>query len=126
MAPAFGGGRRKTCCKTCHGVVLLKEKPEAVSSKQATPSNLTKQETTTTTTSTKNASIDNASTYHQSGYSTPKSKRSHIPELPSCPPAPKKRRLIALHRPENSPSVSFFTSPDLDLFFLCALHEISL
>ncbi|THU64378.1 hypothetical protein C4D60_Mb01t25850 [Musa balbisiana] len=60
------------------------------------------------------------------GSATPKAKTSRIPENLSCPPAPKKRRVTALRWSENTPPVPFFTSPDLDLFFLYALREISL
>ncbi|RRT60061.1 hypothetical protein B296_00034842 [Ensete ventricosum] len=60
------------------------------------------------------------------GSSTPKAKTSRIPEHLSCPPAPKKRRVTGLRWSESTPPVPFFTSPDLDLFFLYALREISL
>lgn len=47
---------------------------------------------------------------------TPKAKECRIPELLTCPPAPRKRRAISRHRPV--PSEGFFSSPELDLLFV--------
>ncbi|KAI3409351.1 uncharacterized protein J3R85_019424 [Psidium guajava] len=58
--------------------------------------------------------------------STPKGKRFCIPKIQTCPPAPMKKRvrdsdcLSSLHR---SP-ISFFASPDIELFFF-APHGLS-
>ncbi|GLJ21925.1 hypothetical protein SUGI_0410370 [Cryptomeria japonica] len=45
---------------------------------------------------------------------TPKAKENRIAELLTCPPAPRKRRITCRHRVV----LPFFTSPDLDSFFL--------
>ncbi|KAL3850126.1 hypothetical protein ACJIZ3_012008 [Penstemon smallii] len=57
---------------------------------------------------------------------TPKAKRNRIPEIQTCPPAPKKRRMVksssfTLRR--NTP-IAFFASPDIELFFYLALRGI--
>ncbi|KAJ8543805.1 hypothetical protein K7X08_025423 [Anisodus acutangulus] len=60
---------------------------------------------------------------------TPKAERFKIPEIKTCPPAPKKRRIISstssnnCHSIRRSP-VTFFAPPDLDLFFFLALGDI--
>lgn len=59
-----------------------------------------------------------------SGCSTPKGQRFRIPELLSCPPAPKKRR-VALRCSSQISKVSFFNPPDLETFFLFASRDIS-
>ncbi|KAJ7959755.1 Cyclin-dependent protein kinase inhibitor SMR13 [Quillaja saponaria] len=58
-----------------------------------------------------------------SACSTPKAQRFQIPEILTCPPAPKKQRVhsnCSLHR---SP-IAFFAPPDLELFFFFALGNI--
>ncbi|KAF3442566.1 hypothetical protein FNV43_RR16482 [Rhamnella rubrinervis] len=54
--------------------------------------------------------------------STPKAKRFKIPELLSCPPAPKKRRVASNYSSTRSPK-AFFAPPDLELFFFFALRN---
>lgn len=113
MAPAFRPGRRKTHCEPYPGHFkkkLSEDLTDGGCSTQAMPSNLEEKSTVA----------------HVAGYSTPKTKKSRIPEQLSCPPAPKKRKITnaANLHPNTSPSISFFTSPDLDLFFLYALREI--
>ncbi|KAI4305088.1 hypothetical protein L6164_028477 [Bauhinia variegata] len=59
-----------------------------------------------------------------SGCTTPKAERFRIPEISTCPPAPKKPRVLpncSLHRTP----ISFFAPPDLELFFFVALRDIS-
>ncbi|KAI9196533.1 hypothetical protein LWI28_024738 [Acer negundo] len=61
-----------------------------------------------------------------SGCSTPKAERFRIPEIVTCPPAPKKQRVMtssncSLHRTP----IAFYAPPDLELFFFCALRDIS-
>ncbi|KAI3822868.1 hypothetical protein L1987_10467 [Smallanthus sonchifolius] len=56
------------------------------------------------------------------GCTTPKAQRYKIPAILTCPPAPKKRRLVAsctLRRP-----ISFFDPPDIELFFASHLTSI--
>ena len=55
--------------------------------------------------------------------STPKGHKFRIPEISTCPPAPKKPRVLtncSLRR-----SLSFFAPPDLDVFFCLALRDVS-
>ncbi|KAL7151865.1 hypothetical protein ABFS83_04G059000 [Erythranthe nasuta] len=69
--------------------------------------------------------------------STPKSKRFRIPEIKTCPPAPKKIRIVtggsggggySLMRRRSSSSgvtaVPYFAPPDIELFFYFALRGI--
>ncbi|KAI9080789.1 hypothetical protein K1719_037302 [Acacia pycnantha] len=50
------------------------------------------------------------------GCCTPKAERFKIPEIVSCPPAPKKTRVFQNYSSIRSP-IAFFSSPDIDLFF---------
>ncbi|PON89166.1 hypothetical protein TorRG33x02_150290 [Trema orientale] len=59
-----------------------------------------------------------------SGCSTPKGQRFRIPEVMTCPPAPKKQRVISNCSLQRSP-IAFFAPPDLELFFYFALRGIS-
>ncbi|CAJ2640192.1 cyclin-dependent protein kinase inhibitor SMR13 [Trifolium pratense] len=49
--------------------------------------------------------------------STPKGQKFRIPEISTCPPAPKKQRVVSNCSLRRSP-LSFFVPPDLDHFFL--------
>lgn len=90
---------------------------------------------TTTTTTTKNLLLldhdDDASSSSSSGSgcSTPKAQRFRIPEIVTCPPAPKKQRVVSncssLQRNPSSRPIAFFAPPDLELFFFFALRDIS-
>ncbi|MED6113229.1 hypothetical protein PIB30_068885 [Stylosanthes scabra] len=56
--------------------------------------------------------------------STPKGNKFRIPEISTCPPAPKKQRVISSSSSNCSlrrSPLSFFSPPDLDLFFFMAL-----
>ncbi|TKY53328.1 hypothetical protein E2542_SST24855 [Spatholobus suberectus] len=57
------------------------------------------------------------------GCSTPKGKRFRIPEVLTCPPAPKKRRVTITCSSKRSP-IAFFTSPDIELFFYSAIKSV--
>ncbi|XP_047978867.1 cyclin-dependent protein kinase inhibitor SMR9 [Salvia hispanica] len=59
-----------------------------------------------------------------SGSSTPKGERFRIPEMTSCPPAPKKRRIRAAVSCSLRRKPTFFASPDIDLFFYFALRGV--
>lgn len=59
-----------------------------------------------------------------SGCCTPKAQRFRIPEISTCPPAPKKQRLVSNCSLQRSP-IAFFAPPDLELFFFFALRDIS-
>jgi len=61
-----------------------------------------------------------------SGCATPKGKRFRIPEVLTCPPAPKKRRTLAIPSCSSKRSpVTLFASPDIELFFFSALWNVS-
>ncbi|KAJ8498416.1 hypothetical protein OPV22_008968 [Ensete ventricosum] len=114
MAPAFRG-RRKACWRPR----LRRQHKNSEPSRRPTDDVSAKQAMSDLE---EKRAIDIAA----AGSSTPKAKTSRIPEHLSCPPAPKKRRVTGLRWSESTPPVPFFTSPDLDLFFLYALREISL
>ncbi|CAK9164690.1 unnamed protein product [Ilex paraguariensis] len=58
-----------------------------------------------------------------SACSTPKAERFRIPEIQTCPPAPKKRRVVSSCSLQRTP-IAFFAPPDLELFFFFALQDI--
>ncbi|CAN8288310.1 unnamed protein product [Cochlearia groenlandica] len=63
-------------------------------------------------------------TSSSSGCCTPKSKKSRIPEMLTCPPAPKKLKMaqnIALKKRKRQ--IAFFANPDIELFFVISLGE---
>ncbi|PSS14545.1 Cyclin-dependent protein kinase [Actinidia chinensis var. chinensis] len=58
-----------------------------------------------------------------SGCSTPKGHRFQIPEILTCPPAPKKRRALPNCSIRRTP-IAFFAPPEIEQFFLLALRHI--
>lgn len=56
--------------------------------------------------------------------STPKAERFRIPEIVSCPPAPKKQRVNSNCLFRRTP-IAFFAPPDIELFFYFANRGIS-
>ncbi|KAK7278905.1 hypothetical protein RJT34_23944 [Clitoria ternatea] len=56
---------------------------------------------------------------------TPKGKRFRIPEMLTCPPAPKKRRSVTFTCSSKRSPIAFFASPDLELFFLSPTKFVS-
>ncbi|GMJ07087.1 hypothetical protein HRI_004377900 [Hibiscus trionum] len=56
--------------------------------------------------------------------STPKAPRFRIPEVDTCPPAPKKQRVLSNCSLQRTP-IAFFAPPDLELFFFFAHRDIS-
>ena len=62
--------------------------------------------------------VDDIST---SACSTPKAERFRIPEIQTCPPAPRKQRMISICSLQRRP-IAFFAPPDLELFFIYALQ----
>ncbi|PPD95483.1 hypothetical protein GOBAR_DD07487 [Gossypium barbadense] len=50
-------------------------------------------------------------------FSTPKAQRFRIPEMETCPPAPKKQRLLLSDCSLQTTPIAFFAPPDLELFF---------
>ncbi|CAN7018939.1 unnamed protein product [Brassica rapa subsp. trilocularis] len=72
-----------------------------------------------TSTSSSTSISSTATSTSPSGCCTPISKKSRIPEMLTCPPAPKKQRVaqnFALRRRQ----ISFFAPPDVELFFVFA------
>ncbi|KAL7084520.1 hypothetical protein ACP275_14G228100 [Erythranthe tilingii] len=63
---------------------------------------------------------NNVEMYCSSPCSTPKAERYRIPKIETCPPAPKKRRIVTNCSLKRT-SIAFFASPDIDLFFNFAL-----
>ncbi|PIN00856.1 hypothetical protein CDL12_26636 [Handroanthus impetiginosus] len=59
----------------------------------------------------------------ESSCSTPKAERYRIPEIQTCPPAPKKRRMSTSCSLRRT-SIAFFSHPDIELFFNFALCGI--
>ena len=66
----------------------------------------------------------------EEGCSTPKSEKYKIPEIVTCPPAPKKprRRRVSVSSSRNCLAqrrrpITFFTHPDLDKFFTFATSD---
>lgn len=58
------------------------------------------------------------------GCSTPKAKRHQIPEILTCPPAPKKRRVLSNSCLLQRSPIAFFAPPDLEVFFFFARRNI--
>lgn len=55
--------------------------------------------------------------------STPKGKKFQIPEISTCPPAPKKQRVLSNCSLRRSP-LAFFAPPDLEIFLCVALPDV--
>ncbi|ESW14464.1 hypothetical protein PHAVU_008G283300 [Phaseolus vulgaris] len=55
--------------------------------------------------------------------STPKGQKFRIPQISTCPPAPKKPRMLSNCSLRRSP-LAFFAPPDLDIFFCVALQDL--
>ncbi|KAK8601903.1 hypothetical protein V6N13_058427 [Hibiscus sabdariffa] len=104
---------RKLASPTVQQASVLEDLPS--NSSTITSDNLSKLEgvddisTTTTTTSP---------------CSTPKAPRFRIPEVDTCPPAPKKQRVLSNCSLQRTP-IAFFAPPDLELFFFFAHRDIS-
>ncbi|KAF5748746.1 hypothetical protein HS088_TW04G00704 [Tripterygium wilfordii] len=57
--------------------------------------------------------------------STPKAERFRIPEIDTCPPAPKKQRVMTNCSSLQRTPIAFFAPPDIELFFFFALGNVS-
>ncbi|KAK7289703.1 hypothetical protein RIF29_03555 [Crotalaria pallida] len=60
-----------------------------------------------------------------SACSTPKGQKFRLPEISTCPPAPKKPRVLSSNCSLRRSSLSFFSPPDLEQFFFVALRDVS-
>uniref|UniRef100_A0A6N2MVX9 Uncharacterized protein n=1 Tax=Salix viminalis TaxID=40686 RepID=A0A6N2MVX9_SALVM len=131
MAP---NGRKRTRAKTTRRtgrrtqyekqVMKAKSMKEASILMEDLPSN-----SSTTTTSCNGCSkIDGVDfegvDISASACSTPKAERFRIPEIQTCPPAPRKQRIISNCSLQRRP-IAFFAPPDLELFFFYAIHDVS-
>ncbi|KAE8728372.1 CCAAT-binding transcription factor family protein [Hibiscus syriacus] len=67
---------------------------------------------------------DHISTTTINPCSTPKAPRFRIPEVDTCPLAPKKQRVLSNCSLQRTP-IAFFAPPDLELFFFFAHRDIS-
>ncbi|KAK7299875.1 hypothetical protein RJT34_10703 [Clitoria ternatea] len=56
--------------------------------------------------------------------STPKGQKFRIPEISTCPPAPKKPRVLSNCSLRRSLPLAFFAPPDLEIFFCVALRDV--
>ncbi|GAY61786.1 hypothetical protein CUMW_212710, partial [Citrus unshiu] len=52
------------------------------------------------------------------GCATPKAKRFRISERLSCPPTPMKKRVTSSNFSSKRSPVTFFSSPDIEIFFI--------
>ncbi|KAK1281615.1 hypothetical protein QJS10_CPB22g01351 [Acorus calamus] len=97
--------------------------PTATTKKRKANHTVTTEESESTATGDEGAVFPSSS----SGCSTPKAERFRIPELRHCPPAPKRRRRLAIHGglERRRLPIKFFTPPDLELFFYAAIHNVS-
>ncbi|KAJ8751265.1 hypothetical protein K2173_016446 [Erythroxylum novogranatense] len=66
---------------------------------------------------------EGANSIPTSACSTPKAQKFRIPEIATCPPAPKKQRFVS-NRLRRRP-IAFFAPPDLEAFFFFAFRDIS-
>ncbi|KAK9273311.1 hypothetical protein L1049_018118 [Liquidambar formosana] len=114
MAPS--GRRRKARTRRTHYKQRLVQ-----SENQETSMDLPSNSSSTTSDDLSKLDTADVST---SGCSTPKAQRFRIPEILTCPPAPKKRRVVSNCALQRSP-IAFFAPPDLELFFFFALRDIS-
>lgn len=55
---------------------------------------------------------------------TPKAQKFRIPEIKTCPPAPKKQRVLSSYSSIRRTPITFFAPPDLELFFFVALRDV--
>lgn len=69
--------------------------------------------------------VDDDDDVSTSGCSTPKAQRFRIPEIVTCPPAPKKQRVLISDCSFQRSPIAFYAPPDLELFFYFALRGIS-
>jgi len=128
MAPS--GRIRSTRKQPRRSNHFKKRLPHSKNNQEAISRNLPSSNSSSTSTSTsgdfsKIGGIDfEGVEIPSSGCCTPKAQRVRIPEISTCPPAPKKQKLVSNCSLERSP-IAFFAPPDLELFFFFALRDIS-
>ncbi|ESW17611.1 hypothetical protein PHAVU_007G253900 [Phaseolus vulgaris] len=121
MAPASS----RTLVK-CKKVVERMQKKKSMARSYATP--------TTSSSSSSSSSYSSSGTKEviksvdddneEDTCCTPKGKRFRIPEVSTCPPAPKKRRVAITCSTKKSP-IAFFASPDMELFFFSGIKSVA-
>ncbi|KAB1200171.1 hypothetical protein CJ030_MR0G007916 [Morella rubra] len=126
MAPSGRTRRRPTCRKPRRN--HFKKRLVASKNQETSRSSPSKSSAKSSNELSKNGEIDfedvEAIPSSSSGCSTPKAQRFRIPEISTCPPAPKKQRVISNCSLQRSP-IAFFAPPDLELFFFFAVRDIS-
>ncbi|KAL9234780.1 hypothetical protein vseg_009608 [Gypsophila vaccaria] len=142
MAPSTSRRRGKTRTTTTTTTTMKKSSKSPTSSSRRIITRsvykkqqmllLSQQTTTTTTTTTPSSSASkkmikrpaclNPTITIIEGCTTPKSDKYKIPEIATCPPAPKKPKVSASSNcfHHNKRPITFFVHPDLDKFFMFA------
>ncbi|KAL0419567.1 UNVERIFIED_CONTAM: Cyclin-dependent protein kinase inhibitor SMR9 [Sesamum radiatum] len=131
MSPSCSRRRRRitrtTTRKPSSRRTLFKKKQQQHNSNLQTSSKNQEPSVVSPATSpTKLPSTDVENVDSISACSTPKGRRYRIPEIKTCPPAPKKRRVFTAagcNSLRRTP-VAFFAHPDIELFFYLALRGI--
>ncbi|PIN12354.1 hypothetical protein CDL12_15032 [Handroanthus impetiginosus] len=113
MAPSIRRRRRRRKSSSRRSTTLLKKHLH----------NKNDQENSLVSPANSPAKLD-SSTENVDICSTPKADRYRIPETQTCPPAPKKRRIITSCNPLRRRPIAFYASPDIELFFYLALRGI--
>ncbi|RDX97988.1 Cyclin-dependent protein kinase inhibitor SMR13, partial [Mucuna pruriens] len=111
MVPSRRTTKKKTRGKPARNHFRKKQHPES-----------RKQETSSTEKKRKMDS-DVAVAVAVAACSTPKGQKFRIPQVSTCPPAPKKPRVLSNCSLRRSP-LTFFAPPDLDIFFCVALRDL--
>ncbi|KAE8735520.1 hypothetical protein F3Y22_tig00000340pilonHSYRG00549 [Hibiscus syriacus] len=119
MAPTSRRGKASKPLRTHY-----KRKLEQPSTIQKAPSSTTSSDNLPKIEGFDIERVDDTSTSTTSPYSTPKARRFRIPEIDTCPPAPKKQRVLSNYSLQRTP-IAFFAPPDLELFFFFARRDIS-
>ncbi|ESQ30348.1 hypothetical protein EUTSA_v10011876mg [Eutrema salsugineum] len=88
----------------------------------SSPCSINSDVTSTSSSTSISPTATSTSPIPASGCCTPKSKKSRIPEMLTCPPAPKKPR-VAQNCGLSRRQIAFFAPPDVELFFVFALGQ---
>jgi len=117
MAPASS----RTLVK-CKKVVERMQKKKSMARSYATPTSSSSSSYSSSGTKEVIKSVDDDN--EEDTCCTPKGKRFRIPEVSTCPPAPKKRRVAITCSTKKSP-IAFFASPDMELFFFSGIKSVA-
>ncbi|KAL2231058.1 UNVERIFIED_CONTAM: Cyclin-dependent protein kinase inhibitor SMR13 [Sesamum indicum] len=125
MSPSCSRRRSRITRKPSSRRTLFKKKKKHSNNLQ-TASKIQEPSVVSPATSPTKPSTDVENVDSISACSTPKGRRFRIPEIKTCPPAPKKRRVFSAagcNSLRRTP-VAFFAHPDIELFFYLALRGI--